>query len=106
MNRPPQTSTRTGTLFPYTTLFRAMPHSVAVQIPGSNNPTGVEVKGPQYTLPFHPYYTAKDGFGLGVFLIALALIVFFAPNFLGHADNYIKAKIGRASCRERVCQYV
>src|SRR3546814_11311473 len=91
-------STRTDTLFPYTTLFRSILgvvilHIWALHIPGSNNPTGVEVKGPQDTLPFHPYYTAKDGFGLGVFLIALALIVFFAPNFLGHADNY---KIGRA----------
>src|SRR3546814_1303279 len=71
-------STRTDTLFPYTTLFRSILgvvilHIWALHIPGSNNPTGVEVKGPQDTLPFHPYYTAKDGFGLGVFLIALAL---------------------------------
>ncbi|MDB5684988.1 MAG: cytochrome b [Sphingomonas bacterium] len=66
-------------------------HIWALHIPGSNNPTGVEVKGPQDTLPFHPYYTAKDGFGLGVFLIIFALFVFFAPNMLGHPDNYIPA---------------
>jgi ubiquinol-cytochrome c reductase cytochrome b subunit len=36
---------------------------------GFVNPTGVEVKGPQDTVPFHPYYTAKDGFGAGIFLI-------------------------------------
>ncbi|WP_332812016.1 cytochrome b [Sphingomonas sp.] len=66
-------------------------HIWALHIPGSGNPTGVDVKTPQDTVPFHPYYTAKDGFGLGLFLIALAAVVFFAPNFLGHADNYIPA---------------
>jgi ubiquinol-cytochrome c reductase cytochrome b subunit len=66
-------------------------HIWALHIPGSSNPTGVEVKGPQDTVPFHPYYTAKDGFGLGVFLIVFALLMFFAPNYLGHADNYIQA---------------
>ncbi|WP_242415686.1 cytochrome b/b6 [Sphingomonas panni] len=66
-------------------------HIWALHIPGSNNPTGVEVKGPQDTVPFHPYYTAKDGFGLGVFLIVFASLIFFAPNLLGHPDNYIPA---------------
>jgi ubiquinol-cytochrome c reductase cytochrome b subunit len=66
-------------------------HIWALHIPGSGNPTGVDVKGPQDTIPFHPYYTAKDGFGLGLFLIAFALVTFFAPNYLGHADNYIPA---------------
>jgi ubiquinol-cytochrome c reductase cytochrome b subunit len=66
-------------------------HIWALHIPGSGNPTGVDVKGPQDTIPFHPYYTAKDGFGLGIFLIAFAAVTFFAPNYLGHADNYIPA---------------
>jgi ubiquinol-cytochrome c reductase cytochrome b subunit len=66
-------------------------HIWALHIPGSNNPTGVDVKGPQDTVPFHPYYTAKDGFGLGVFLICFSLMLFFAPNALGHPDNYIPA---------------
>ncbi len=66
-------------------------HIWALHIPGSNNPTGVDVKGPQDTVPFHPYYTAKDGFGLGVFLVCFALVLFFAPNMLGHPDNYIPA---------------
>ena len=66
-------------------------HIWALHIPGSSNPTGVEVKGPQDTVPFHPYYTAKDGFGAGVFLIIFSLLLFFAPNALGHPDNYIPA---------------
>jgi ubiquinol-cytochrome c reductase cytochrome b subunit len=66
-------------------------HVWALHIPGSGNPTGVDVKSPQDTVPFHPYYTAKDGFFLGLFMIAFAAVLFFWPNYLGHADNYIPA---------------
>jgi ubiquinol-cytochrome c reductase cytochrome b subunit len=66
-------------------------HIWALHIPGSSNPTGVEVKQESDTVPFHPYYTAKDGFGLGVVLILFCLMVFFLPNALGHPDNYIEA---------------
>jgi ubiquinol-cytochrome c reductase cytochrome b subunit len=66
-------------------------HIWALHLPGSSNPTGVSVKGEQDTVPFHPYYTAKDGFGLGVFLILFVAVTFFAPNMLGHPDNYIPA---------------
>jgi ubiquinol-cytochrome c reductase cytochrome b subunit len=78
-------------LLPFVTLGVIILHIWALHIPGSSNPTGVSVKGPQDTVPFHPYYTAKDGFGLGIFLIIFASLLFFAPNFLGHADNYIEA---------------
>jgi ubiquinol-cytochrome c reductase cytochrome b subunit len=78
-------------LLPFVIAAVIILHIWALHIPGSNNPTGVDVKGPQDTVPFHPYYTAKDGFGLGVFLVAFALVLFFAPNALGHADNYIPA---------------
>jgi len=66
-------------------------HVWALHIPGSSNPTGVDVKTPQDTLPFHPYYTAKDGFALAVFMLLFAAVTFYAPNYLGHADNYIPA---------------
>ena len=78
-------------LLPFVILGVVILHIWALHIPGSGNPTGVDVKAPQDTVPFHPYYTAKDGFGLGLFLIALSLVLFFAPNYLGHADNYIPA---------------
>ena len=78
-------------LLPFVIAGVVILHIWALHIPGSNNPTGVDVKGPQDTVPFHPYYTAKDGFGVGVFLILFALLVFFAPNLLGHPDNYIPA---------------
>ncbi len=63
----------------------------ALHIPGSTNPTGVDVQGPQDTLPFHPYFTAKDGFSLTIYLILFSAFVFFMPNSLGHPDNYIPA---------------
>ena len=66
-------------------------HLVALHRFGSNNPIGIDVNGTQDTLPFHPYYTIKDLFGLGVFLTMFAAAVFFFPNFMGHPDNYIPA---------------
>ena len=67
-------------------------HIVAIHITGSNNPDGIDIKDPQDTVPFNPYFTAKDSVGIGVFLIVWAGFVFFAPNFLGHPDNYIEAQ--------------
>lgn len=66
-------------------------HIWALHVPGNNNPTGVEVKDVKKdTVPFHPYYTVKDGFAIVVFLLIFAGFVFYAPNVLGHADNYIQ----------------
>ena len=78
-------------LLPFVIIGVVFLHVAALHITGSNNPLGIDPKGPQDTLPFHPYYTIKDTFGLGVFLIFFALFVFFAPNYLGHPDNYIPA---------------
>jgi ubiquinol-cytochrome c reductase cytochrome b subunit len=78
-------------LLPFVILGVIILHVWALHIPGSNNPTGVPVKTKEDTVPFHPYYTAKDGVGLGVFLFIFVILTFFAPNFLGHPDNYIPA---------------
>ncbi len=66
-------------------------HIWALHVPGNNNPTGVAVKSKADTVPFHPYYTVKDGFAIVLFFILFAWFVFFAPNALGHADNYVPA---------------
>jgi ubiquinol-cytochrome c reductase cytochrome b subunit len=66
-------------------------HIWALHVVGQNNPTGVEPKSKADTLPFTPYATVKDGFAMSVFLILFAWFVFFMPNALGHADNYIPA---------------
>ena len=78
-------------LLPFVIAGVVILHIWALHIPGSSNPTGVEVKGESDTIPFHPYYTAKDGFGLGVFLFLYCAMLFFLPNALGHPDNYIPA---------------
>jgi ubiquinol-cytochrome c reductase cytochrome b subunit len=66
-------------------------HVAALHVTGSNNPDGIDMKGPQDSVPFNPYFTAKDSVGLGVFLIIWAAFVFYAPDYLGHPDNYIEA---------------
>lgn len=66
-------------------------HIWALHVPGNSNPVGVEVKSERDTLTFHPYYTMKDMFAMVVFLIPFAWFVFFAPDILGHPDNYIMA---------------
>jgi quinol-cytochrome oxidoreductase complex cytochrome b subunit len=78
-------------LLPFVIVGVVVLHIWALHIHGSNNPLGIDVKGPQDKIPFHPYYTVKDAFGLAVFLIVFTGFVFFAPNFFGEPDNYIPA---------------
>ncbi len=78
-------------LLPFVIVGVVFLHVWALHVTGSNNPLGIEPKGPQDTLPFHPYYTMKDTFGLLAFLIVYAAFTFFMPNALGHPDNYIPA---------------
>ena len=78
-------------LLPFVLLGLVILHTAALHVCGSNNPLGIDPKGPQDTVPFNPYVTVKDGFAVVVFLIFYAAFVFFAPNYLGHPDNYIPA---------------
>ena len=79
-------------LLPFVIAGMVVLHVWALHVPGNNNPTGVEVQDVKTeTVPFHPYYTVKDAFAIAVFLLIFAGFVFFAPNVLGHSDNYIPA---------------
>jgi len=78
-------------LLPFVILGVVMAHVLALHQHGSNNPTGLDLKNPGDFIAFHPYYTVKDFFGFGVFFIIFAFFIFFAPNYLGHPDNYIPA---------------
>ena len=78
-------------LLPFIIIAVVFLHIAALHITGSNNPLGIEPKGPQDTIPFHPYYTIKDSFGIAVFFVIFAYFVFFLPNYFGHPDNYIPA---------------
>ncbi len=79
-------------LLPFLIVGLVVVHIWALHQHGSNNPLGIDTKGPQDNIPFHPYYTAKDLFGFGVFLIVFAIFMFYMPNALGEPDNYIPAK--------------
>jgi quinol-cytochrome oxidoreductase complex cytochrome b subunit len=78
-------------LLPFVIAAVVVLHIWALHVPGNNNPTGVNVKDKTDTVPFHPYYTVKDGFGLSVFMVLFAAFVFFAPDAMGHVDNYVPA---------------
>ena len=78
-------------LLPFILIAVIALHVVALHITGSNNPAGIDVKSEQDTVPFHPYFTAKDGLGTIVFLFFWAFFIFYAPNYMGHPDNFIPA---------------
>ena len=78
-------------LLPFLIVGVVILHIVALHTHGSNNPLGIDKKGPQDTIPFHPFYTIKDLFGLSFALTIFFTIVFFAPDYLGHPDNYVPA---------------
>ncbi len=79
-------------LIPFLILGLVVLHIWALHVPGNNNPIGIDIKKPSKdTVPFHPYIVIKDGFALLMFMIVFAFFVFYTPNILGHADNYIEA---------------
>ena len=87
---------------PIALLGLVVAHILSLHEVGSNNPDGIDIKknkdpatgNPLDGIPFHPYYTVKDIFGLVIFMIIFASIVFFAPEmggyFLEH-NNFIPA---------------
>ncbi|WP_035057890.1 cytochrome b [Andreprevotia chitinilytica] len=87
---------------PLILLALVVAHLIALHEVGSNNPDGVEIKKnkdpktglPLDGIPFHPYYTVKDIFGVAVFLVVFTTIVFFLPNVFGYFledNNFIPA---------------
>jgi ubiquinol-cytochrome c reductase cytochrome b/c1 subunit len=79
-------------LLPFMIFGVVILHVWALHVVGQNNPTGVEVKSlSKDTVPFTPYATVKDAFAMTCFFILFAWFVFYHPNYLGHADNYIPA---------------
>ncbi|MFN3672380.1 MAG: cytochrome b [Bosea sp. (in: a-proteobacteria)] len=79
-------------LLPFMIFGVVILHVWALHHVGQNNPTGVEVKNvAKDTVPFTPYATIKDLFAMVCFIALFSWFVFYTPNFLGHADNYIPA---------------
>ena len=78
-------------LLPFVIVGVVALHIWALHVVGQNNPTGLDIKTANDSVPMAPHAVAKDIFGLGVFVILFAWFVFFAPDYLGHADNYVQA---------------
>jgi len=81
-------------LLPFVLAALVFIHIVALHKVGSNNPDGIEIKkgpkgnrwsdkAPADGIPFHPYYSVKDIFGVGMFLIFFCAVLFFAPDMGG-----------------------
>ncbi len=69
-------------------------HVWALHVAGQNNPDGLDIKTDKDSVPFTPHATIKDMFGVSVFLLLYAWFIFYMPNYLGDADNYIPANPG------------
>jgi ubiquinol-cytochrome c reductase cytochrome b/c1 subunit len=78
-------------LLPFVIFGLVILHIWALHVAGQNNPTGIDMKSKSEAVPMTPYAVMKDVFALSVFAMLFAWFVFFAPNYLGHADNFIEA---------------
>lgn len=78
-------------LLPFMIVGVVILHVWALHVAGNNNPTGVPIKSNKDSVTFHPFMTMKDLFAITCFGIVYAYFIFYMPNYLGHADNYIPA---------------
>src|SRR4051812_28901534 len=81
-------------LLPFVIVGVVVLHVWALHVVGQNNPAGIEPKSSHDTVPFSPHATLKDFFVVALFCLFFAWFVFYVPNYLGHADNYIQANPG------------
>ena len=77
-------------LFPFLIIGAVVVHLVALHTVRSSNPSGIDLAAKD-NIPFHPYFTIKDFYGLGIFLIVFCVFVFFFPNLLIEPANNIPA---------------
>lgn len=77
-------------LLPFLIIGGVMVHLVALHTVKSSNPSGIDLADKD-NIPFHPYFTSKDFYGLGIFLIVYCIFVFFLPNSLMEPANNIPA---------------
>jgi len=79
------------TIFPMLIVLLIFMHIMALHKVGSNNPEGVDIKrhldkkgNPKDGITFHPYYTVHDLFGVLIFLLFFAIVLFYFPTFGGY----------------------
>jgi quinol-cytochrome oxidoreductase complex cytochrome b subunit len=79
-------------LLPFVIVAVVALHVWALHVCGQNNPDGVEIQDVEKDcVPFTPHATMKDAFGISCFLLLYCWFIFYIPNYLGDADNYIQA---------------
>jgi len=98
---------------PLALLALVVAHIFALHDVGSNNPDGVEIKDhtdangrPLDGIPFHPYYTVHDLYGLGFFFLAYCAVLFFAPEMGGvflEATTSVRPTRSRRRSTSRRC---
>ncbi|CAL6448416.1 unnamed protein product [Bathycoccus prasinos] len=76
-------------LLPFIIAGASILHLAALHQYGSNNPLGCLATVDKVS--FYPYFFFKDLVGWVVFALFFSWFIFFAPNTLGHPDNYIPA---------------
>jgi len=76
-------------LLPFIITGLVIGHLLLLHINGSNNPLGIESTVDR--ISFLPYFYIKDFFGLTIFALIFSFFIIYAPNYLGHPDNYIEA---------------
>lgn len=77
-------------LIPFIILGAVIIHMVALHSVRSSNPSGINLDDKD-NIPFHPYFTIKDLFGLSVFLTIFSYVTFFIPDIVIEPENYIPA---------------
>ena len=76
-------------LLPFLIVGLVIVHLSLLHTTGSNNPLGINKNID--TVSFYPYFYVKDLFAFLALVAFFSFFVFFYPNTLGHADNYIPA---------------
>jgi ubiquinol-cytochrome c reductase cytochrome b subunit len=77
-------------LFPFLIFGMVMIHLIALHSVKSSNPSGINLAAKD-NIPFHPYFTAKDTYSIGIFLIVFCYFMFFKPGTFIEPENYLPA---------------
>src|SRR3546814_18957810 len=107
IRRPPR-STRTDTLFPYTTLVRSQPQARRVDDGRGSHQGTPEIKARRLYHKTRPSHAGTKQLGAAHPARGGVAPARFAMHAARHVEDeeIVGKEIGRASCRERVCQYV
>nr|YP_009175510.1 cytochrome b [Phyllomimus detersus]ALG66362.1 cytochrome b [Phyllomimus detersus] len=76
-------------ILPFIVSAMVLIHLLFLHQTGSNNPLGTNSNIDK--IPFHPYFSLKDIFGMMLMLTMLTLLTLIKPYLLGDPDNFIPA---------------